>query len=302
MWKGQQTMVAEQDKKESISPETRIGSVSLKVKDIDLVQPFYEQILGFEVLGKDGSHVELGVDAKNALVRLQIDPSAHRRRRGTTGLYHYAILLPKRRDLAVVLDRLLSRSYPLQGASDHHVSEAVYLADPEGNGIEIYADRPRDEWYTSDGKMRMGTVALDVDDLLSTIDQQSDLEDKLPRGTRIGHIHLHVADLDKAVTFYRDVVGFELMMLYGPSAGFLSAGGYHHHIGINTWAGEDAPEPAPGSTGLVEYSILVPDSIDLAQIAARAGATGIDIDSAETYLNVSDPSGNRLKIMVNEQI
>jgi catechol 2,3-dioxygenase len=284
-----------------ISPETRIGSLKLRVQDIDLMQPFYEQIMGLQVLEKDEANVHLGVDPKTVLVKLEIDPSAHKRGRGTTGLYHYAILLPGRHDLAVVLDRLLSRSYPLQGVADHYVSEAVYLADPEGNGIEMYADRPRDDWYSSEGELRMGTVALDVEGLLSTIGEKSDREVKLPRGTRIGHIHLHVANLEKAVTFYRDVVGFELMMLYGSSAGFLSAGGYHHHIGINTWAGEGAPEPGPGSTGLVEYSILVPDSDELARIADRADAAGIEIDHAETVVRISDPSGNRLKISVDEE-
>lgn len=284
-----------------ISPETRIGSLKLRVQDIDLMQPFYEQIMGLEVLEKDEANVHLGVDPKTKLVKLEVDSSAHKSGRGTTGLYHYAILLPRRHDLAVVLDRLLSRAYPLQGVADHYVSEAVYLADPEGNGIEIYADRPRDEWYSSEGELRMGTIALDVEGLLSTIGEQGDREVKLPRGTRIGHIHLHVANLEKAVAFYRDVVGFELMMLYGSSAGFLSAGGYHHHVGINTWAGEGAPEPGPGSTGLVEYSILVPDSEALAQIADRAEAVGIEIDHAETVVRISDPSGNRLKISVDEE-
>jgi catechol 2,3-dioxygenase len=280
----------------TISPETKIGSVELRVRDIQRVREFYEQVLGLDVLDRDGSVLSLGVDPKRVLVRLHVDPDAAQRPRGTTGLYHFAILLPERRELAIVFKRLLQNAYPLQGASDHYVSEAVYLADPEGNGIEVYADRPRSSWYSPEGQMRMGTVALDVDDLLSTIGEGGSDHSRLPEGTRIGHIHLHVADLENAIEFYRDVVGFDLMMLYGPSVGFLSAGGYHHHIGLNTWAGVGAPRPPDNSTGLIEYSILDPEGDDLEAIAARAESSGLDPVISDKGVELVDPSGNKLKV------
>jgi catechol 2,3-dioxygenase len=284
-------MKRDQVTRSNISPGTKIGSVDLRVRDIQRSREFYENVLGMHVLEADGSTLALGVDAGPVLVKLQADRDAAQRPRGTTGLYHFAILLPDRRELAIVLRRLLQNSYPLQGASDHYVSEAVYLADPEGNGIEVYADRPKDTWFTPEGEMRMGTVALDVDDLLSTIGGSGPVQASLPDGTRMGHIHLHVADLEAAIKFYRDLIGFDLMMLYGPSAGFLSAGGYHHHIGLNTWAGVGAPQPPEGSTGLVEYSILVPERGELESIAERAGKSGFDTVMSADALKLVDPSG-----------
>ena len=293
-------MEAEERPKGSISPAANLGMVKLKVRDIERVRPFYEETLGFKVLHADEVNVQLGVEAERVLVWLQSDPQAPLRERGTVGLYHYAILMPGRSELARVLQRLFDKNYPLQGAADHYVSEAVYLADPEGNGIEVYADRPRDAWYSPAGEMRMGTVALDVDDLLSSRAEGNDSASELPAGTRIGHIHLHVPDLEQAIRVYRDIIGFDLMLRYGPSAGFLSAGGYHHHIGVNTWAGEGAPEPTAGSTGLLEYSVLVPDTTDLAAIEARAVASGLDAQREDHALELEDPSGSRVVIQSNQ--
>lgn len=292
-------MEAEEKSNGSISPAAAIGMVKLKVRDMERVRSFYEDILGFKVLHEDEVNVRFGVEAERVLVWLQSDPQAPLRERGTVGLYHFAILMPARRELARVLQRLLEKSYPLQGAADHYVSEAVYLADPEGNGIEVYADRPRDEWYSQSGELRMGTVALDVDDLLSSLTDGGGATIGLPPGTRIGHIHLHVPDLEEAIRFYGDIIGFDLMLRYGPSAGFLSAGGYHHHIGVNTWAGEGAPEPAAGSTGLLEYSILIPEAVDLDRIETRAVASGLEVRREDHTLELKDPSGSRVVIRPN---
>jgi catechol 2,3-dioxygenase len=283
-----------------ISPEASIGSVTLRVKDIEKSAAFYADMLGLNVLADGKDEIELGIDPESVLVKLVSDQGAPRRQNGTTGLYHFAILLAQRCDLAVVLDRLLSRSYPLQGAANHYVSEAIYLADPEGNGIEVYADRPKDEWYTPEGKMRMGTVALDVEALLTMLEEEDDKSSVMPKDTQMGHVHLHVANLQDAIHFYRDVIGFELMMLYGPSAGFLSAGGYHHHIGVNTWAGVEAPQPERGSTGLVEYSILVPDQSELESIASRAEDAGVDQKTGDGEVRVTDPSGNLINVRAAE--
>ncbi len=286
----------------SISAETKPGRVRLRVRDIERTKIFYEQTLGFEVLTADEKHVGLGTAPDRELVQLVVEPGAPQRPPRTTGLYHFAILVPNRRELAVVLDRLLSRSYPLQGAADHYVSEALYLADPEGNGIEVYADRSRDEWYSDDGKMRMGTISLDVDDLLSTLESNDERSARLPDGTRLGHVHLHVSDLEQAVAFYRDIIGFDLMMLYGPTAGFLSAGGYHHHIGVNTWVGEGAAQPPEDAAGLIDYSILVPDESELEQIATRAEASGYAAESGDAVLKIDDPSNNEIIIKAEPEV
>lgn len=281
---------------------TKIGRVRLRVHDIEQTRKFYESTLGLEVLAVEGENLNLGVAPDRVLVQLMADPGAQQRPRRSTGLYHFALLVPDRRELAVVLERLLSRSYPLQGAADHYVSEAVYLADPEGNGIEVYADRSREEWFTDSGEMRMGTISLDVDDLLSTLETYPDRPIHLPGDTRVGHVHLHVSDLDQAIAFYRDVIGFELMMKYGPSAGFLSAGGYHHHIGVNTWVGEGAAPPPDGATGLVDYAILVPDGSELERIAGRATESGYAVDKGDGLVRIADPSDNKIVIKVDPDL
>lgn len=285
-----------------ISPNTEIGSVTLRVSDLERARSFYEKVLGCEVLEETDGSLALGVKPDRVFLNLEDSPGASRPSGATTGLYHFAILVPDRRALAVVLERLVRNEYALQGAADHYVSEAVYLADPEGNGIELYADRPRSDWHTADGQLRMGTAALDVDSLLAAIDDGRPRESRLPEGTRIGHIHLHVADLEDGIRFYRDVIGFDLMMRYGPSAGFLSAGGYHHHIGINTWAGVGAPPPPAGSSGLQHFTIQVADDSDVERIAKQARLAKLEYERQDEVLIIRDPSENRIVITAGEHI
>jgi catechol 2,3-dioxygenase len=186
----------------------------------------------------------------------------------------------------------------MQGFADHLVSEAIYLADPDGNGIEIYRDRPRQEWPYVDGRLQMGTEPLDVDGLLAAAG--ADRDGGLPEGTRMGHVHLQVSNLDDAERFFREAIGFDLVMRYGSSAAFLSAGGYHHHIAVNTWAGAGAPAPPSGSIGLRHVVVRVPSPAALAGVRASLEAAGVPIEENEHSLAAPDSSGNLIVVTVAE--
>ena len=207
------------------------------------------------------------------LVVLHGDPAAPPRPARSTGLFHMAFLLPERLDLAHALLRLAERGWPLTGASDHLVSEALYLSDPDGIGIEIYRDRPREEWSVEDGQVRMATLPLDLDDVARAA--QGPAPPRAPEGTRMGHVHLNVADLGTAEAFYAGELGFDVTARNYPGALFLAAGGYHHHIGANTWRGEGAPPPPPGAVGLRRFTIVAP---------------------GQSQAEAADPSGNALVI------
>lgn len=278
----------------SIHPDTRLGPVYLIVSDRDRARDFYQGILGFREVYRRDRTLALSAGGENVLVVLEERQNARPKPVGTTGLYHLAVLLPERKDLARVLRHLLETQYPLQGASDHLVSEALYLADPDGNGIEIYADRPRDRWPMRNGRLQMATLPLDGEGLLRELGQHEDRPwDGLPPRTCIGHIHLHVSDLRAAESFYHDLLGFDVMLYYGSSAVFLSAGGYHHHIGLNTWAGVGAPPPPPDAVGLQAFSIVLPVEEELLRIQKRLEqTTGLPLRRLEGALMVRDPSGN----------
>jgi catechol 2,3-dioxygenase len=209
-----------------------------------------------------------------------------------TGLYHFAILTPTRLALARSLRRLAEAQWPLSGASDHLVSEALYLDDPDGNGIEVYRDRPRDEWPRVGGKIRMATDPLDFDGVIAELERDDQPWDGLQPETTIGHVHLHVADLRAAEAFYHGVLGFDIITNYGGSALFVSAGGYHHHLGLNTWAGVGAPPAPPDAAGLRRFAIALPDADALETVAARVRAAGIAAEQTEAGLTLRDPSQN----------
>jgi catechol 2,3-dioxygenase len=212
-------------------------------------------------------------------------------------LYHFAILVPSRRDLAASLRRLIDMQVVMQGTADHGVSEALYLADPDGNGIEIYRDRTRSEWPVIDGRLQMGIDPLDVGDLIRDDPGAEAPWSGLPSETTIGHVHLHVADLGEARRFYVDVLGFDLMQQYGRTAIFVSAGGYHHHIALNTWAGVGAPPPPPGAIGLSHFEVRMSSQKSLDDVADRLAAAQIVIERTDSQLTVDDPSGNRAVFM-----
>jgi catechol 2,3-dioxygenase len=288
----------------SIHPNTKLGPISLTVPNVARARQFYADTLGLRTLPHRENTVVVGTDVEMPLVSLAENSNARPKPARTTGLYHLAILLPSRGDLARVLRRLAENRYPLQGAADHGVSEALYLADPDGNGIEIYRDRPHDEWPWQEDRLQMVTDPLDMEGLLALSDGSSD---GLPAATSIGHVHLHVADLDQAEHFYGNVLGFELMQRYGSSAIFLSAGGYHHHIGLNVWAGVGAPAPPPDAVGLRFFTVYLPDGEELARVAERLQAVDVPLERLEGGANapgafvVRDPSGNGILMDVPER-
>ncbi|MEO9176238.1 MAG: VOC family protein, partial [Gaiellales bacterium] len=228
----------------------------------------------------------LGDGSGSTLIELVGDPAAPLRPRGSTGLFHVAFLVPSRRELARAVRRVVDAGWSFSGASDHLVSEALYLDDPEGNGIEIYRDRPREEWRYEDGQLQMATLPLDLDGVLAELDE----ERPVAEGARIGHVHLQVSEIAPIETFYEGRLGLDVTTRRYPGALFLSAGGYHHHVGTNTWASAGAPPPPVGSRGLRRYTIVVPDAAEVARVHERLGGVGEQVDGG---LEIVDPSGNR---------
>jgi catechol 2,3-dioxygenase len=247
----------------------RLGAVELTVRDLDRAIAWYERSLGFRVIARGDESAELGTD--ETVVILHEDPQARPAGRHA-GLYHYALLYPSREELARAAVRLAETRTPIQGASDHRTHEAIYLPDADGNGIELAADRPREAWPQDLGYAR-GPAPLDFDALLATIEGES------PRphaadGLRMGHLHLHVGDIEQGLRFYRDVLGFEEQANLG-SAAFVSAGGYHHHLGFNIWNGRGAG-PAPGHTaGLRHWTVELPAAADVEAVQGRVERAGI---------------------------
>ncbi|MGH2836100.1 MAG: VOC family protein, partial [Solirubrobacteraceae bacterium] len=260
-----------------IAAATAIGTVQLTVSCLERSLPFYTQMIGLARTEQPDGSVLLGGAARlPPLLSLVGDSSARPRNPRETGLYHFAILVPTRRDLAVALARLAQGGWRLDGASDHLVSEALYLSDPDGNGIEIYRDRPRSEWRLDRaGQLEMATLPLDLDGLLAELqDAPPDpaADARVPEGTRIGHVHLQVAELEQIEWFYADVLGFEVTVRGYPGALFVAAGGYHHHIGLNTWQSGGGSPPPAGGVGLRAYELRLGSTEALAEVRSRGDA------------------------------
>ncbi len=287
-----------EEKVTEIANETQIGVVSLNVSDLQRAVAFYQDHLGFQVLRRQDGEASLGA-GRRELLRLKEQPGARRVRRAS-GLYHFAILVPNRRELARILRHFAESDTVLGGFSDHLVSEALYLSDPDGNGIEVYRDRPRSEWPYRDGKLMMATDPLDLQDILSELSPEDTSWAGLHEDTIIGHIHLHVSNIGREEQFYRDVLGFELMARYPPSASFLGAGGYHHHIGINTWAGEGVPAPPPDAVGLRWYTIDLPSQEAREAAVQRLVDVGIAVEPHEQGLFLRDTAANGIVLHVAE--
>ena len=280
-----------------IAPGIRMGPVHLIVRDMKRSLGFYRDLLGLKAESSPEGVVTLSAGEEPLVVLTERrDAPAHPAR--ATGLYHFAILVPSRQDLARALKGLARAGYPVQGASDHGVSEALYLADPEGNGIEIYRDRDRAEWPMEGDTLAMVTDPLDVRGLLSLAPDGDGAWGGLPAGTRVGHVHLHVSQIPAAEAFYHGALGFDLMQEYGPSAAFLSGGGYHHHVGVNTWAGVGAPLPPPGAIGLEALTVIYPTPDDLARAAARLKEAGAAAEGRADGLFVRDPSRNGILLTI----
>ncbi len=272
---------------DGIHPGTTLGLVHLAVRDLGRAVSFYTRALGLQPLDEQGSRMSLG-SAGRKVILLEEAPGAAPRE-GKAGLYHLALLLPSRLALARALERLLRAHVALEGFADHLVSEAIYLSDPEGNGIELYRDRPRESWREPGGELRMGTYELDPDGLLAELEGPEASQES--GGPRLGHVHLEVSDLAASDHYYLGVLGFQLMMRLGPSASFVSAGGYHHHVGYNTWYGHLAPLPEQAVLGLRRFSLLLPDRAAQQETAARVRLAGAACEADGDAFWLHDPSG-----------
>lgn len=284
-----------------IPADAHVGPVHLTVRNLERVLTLYRETLGLATLRKQGDAFVLGVrggepGTSRPLLLLTESPEAPSPPRRSTGLYHVAIRLPTRRALGDTLRRLSQMRYPLQGAANHHVSEALYLADPEGNGLEIYADTPTSRWRDAAGRLQMDTAPLDVNGLLAEAGEDGEWTG-LPEGTVVGHIHLRVSDIPQTERFYRDLLGMDLMARYGDQAAFFSAGGYHHHIGANTWESAGAPPPPPGAAGLRYYTLVLPNGDALDALAQRLVDAGLPLEREPLRVALRDPSGNRLVLL-----
>jgi catechol 2,3-dioxygenase len=278
-----------------IDPATSIGAVGLTVADPEQMRHFYEEAIGLETLERSGTDVKLGAGGET-LVELAGDPDAPPRPPGTTGLFHLAILVPSRFELARALKRVAEADWRFTGASDHLVSEALYLNDPEGNGIEIYRDRAREEWRFTNGNLEMATLPLDLDGLIAELGDERPDTTPMPADTRIGHVHLNVAELPRSETFYGEGLGLDVTVRGYPGALFLSAGGYHHHVGLNTWVGEGAPPPPQGARGLAWFELVVPNTDEVARVEGRLRDAGLEAERRDAGVLATDPSRNRVLI------
>jgi catechol 2,3-dioxygenase len=279
----------------SIHRDTAIGTVRLTVSDLDRSRAFYQRVLGLAPTELDDGGLAFG-PAGRPLVELRGDRSASRLDRRATGLYHLAILVPNRRELALSLMRIAQMRWPLDGASDHLVSEALYLSDPDGNGIEIYRDRPREQWRRVGDQLEMATLALDLADVLTEIRQDEIPPPLVSDGTSIGHVHLQVSDIAEAEAFYSGLLGFDVVVRGYPGALFVSAGGYHHHVGLNTWHSAGASPALPDSVGLRSFEIVLPDEIQRRQLLTRIEGAGLRVEPAPGGAIVRDPSGNAVMV------
>jgi len=277
---------------------TRIGRVTLQVADLVRSLAYYERVLGFRVLQRSAGKAILGDQAgERPLIELRERAGATPvPRRGRLGLYHFAILLPDRAHLGRLL-RHLAELGERAGMSDHLVSEALYLSDPDGLGIEVYADRPRASWRMNGNELAMATDPLDVDDLLQAAGTER--WSGMPAGTVIGHVHLHVGDLDQAAAFYHDGLGLDKMVSSYPGALFLAAGGYHHHLGTNTWAA-GAPAATDADARLLEWEVLVPSPEDASAALSSLATSGVAVERAADGGIARDPWGTPVRVRATQ--
>src|SRR6202165_1804131 len=289
---------------QSIAPATGMGTVHLAVTDGPLGSRFYRDYVGLTELPSDGPEIRFGAASRELVV---LHPGAERPVvKGTSGLYHLALLVPSRWELARVIARLRALQWK-QYPTDHVMTKANYLWDPDGNGIEIYTESPEDGTmgfangtfvvHDKDGRERSGRDPIDLEELFSHLHPDDRLDAPMPGGTKIGHVHLHVADVEDALRFYHDLVGFDVMG-HIPGVGFVSAGGYHHHVGLNTWAGQGARPAPPGSAGLRRYTIELPTQRDLDDVIGRLRHGNVPLAEEAGGLAAADPSSNRVLFRV----
>ena len=269
-------------------PDTlRLGAVHLTVSQLDASIAFYERALGLRLHERDGDVARMGAGGEDLVVLVEHAGAAPGGRHA--GLFHFALLHPSRLELARAVLRLAASRTPITGASDHGVSEAIYVRDPDDNGIELYADRPRAQWPPPrhpDDRIEMYTIALDVEDLMREAGGEEPRA-HADRGLVMGHVHLHVGDVERALAFYRDVLGFELMAAMRGAA-FVAAGGYHHHLGVNEWLGRGVEPRPPDTAGLREWTVVLQSADDVAATRARVADAGLEIDDHDGGFVVRD--------------
>jgi catechol 2,3-dioxygenase len=272
----------------------RLGPVHLTVTDLETSIPFYERSIGLESNGRDDGRAALGAGGEDLLVLVE-EPGARPAGRHA-GLYHFALLHPSRDELARAAKRLLATRTPISGASDHNISEAIYLPDPDGNGIELAADRPREHWGDlSDPTAIGGPTPLDLPGLLGLVGEEEPRE-RAADDLVVGHVHLHVGDIDRALEFWRDAIGFEVMTRF-PSAAFIAMEGYHHHLGLNTWRGEGVPPVPDGVVGLRHWTIVMDDAERVAAVRERVEASGAEVEDRPGGFLARDPWRNAVLIL-----
>jgi len=283
-----------------------MGHISLTVANLDNQIAFYQQVMGFKLHWREENRAGLGGGGAD-LLRLTEEPNV-KKYRGVTGLYHVAYLFPNRRELAIAMARLFALKYP-NSPTDHIMTKTTYLDDLEGNGIELYCESPEDGWMgnengkyiarRADGSLSNGREPLDVDALFSHLKEDEKLDVSIPPETRVGHVHLHVRNVEEAVDFYHGLIGFDIMgVAKAFQMGFVSAGGYHHHLGLNTWQGEGAPPPPSDAVGLRYLTIELPDQKALEDVIARIDKAGIASNQTDDGLLIQDPSQNGVVLRV----
>jgi catechol 2,3-dioxygenase len=276
-------------------PNTFVAEVNLKVADIERSLSFYQEVIGFQILERTEKKAKLTANGKTALLSIEQPDHVISKPQQTTGLYHFALLLPERSDLGRVLQHFIKNNVRI-GAGDHLVSEALYLNDPDGNGIEIYSDRPYSSWNWNNNLVEMTTDPIDAQGILEA--GKGEAWEGLPAGTVMGHIHLQVAELQKIEEFYVKGLGFDVVARYGPQALFISTGKYHHHIGLNTWAGIGVPTPPENSVGLNWYSLVLPNEETRNKTISNLEKIGASVKEENGIYTTADPSGNRIRLLV----
>ncbi|MEZ4512617.1 MAG: VOC family protein [Chloroflexota bacterium] len=269
-----------------------IGRVVLSVADLSRSLDYYQRGIGLKLHKRDNGTAYLGVGGDDLLI-LQEKPGA-RPARGVAGLYHFALLLPSRRELARTIQHLQASNTPIGGASDHAVSEALYLSDPDGHGIEIYRDRPRSEWEYPGGNLLLNTTPFDAEGVMGELDDSEASWTGLHPDTIMGHIHLHVASIPHTELFYNQLLGLDRIARYGAQASFFSYEGYHHHLGTNTWAGEGAPQALATMARLEWYELRIRETAVFDHICHQLARTSYPHQQSDEGIRLADPAGNQI--------
>ncbi|WP_087974694.1 VOC family protein [Oceanobacillus rekensis] len=277
-------------------PATFVGHINIKVENLERSLQYYQEIIGFDILEQTSQKAKLTTDGKTSILSLEQPENVIPKQGRTTGLYHFALLLPKKVDLANIVVHLSEKGVRF-GSSDHLVSEALYLHDPDGNEIEIYIDRDPSEWSWNGEEVAMAVDPLDFERLLTNC-VPGELWNGMPKGTLMGHIHLHVSELEKTEEFYVKGLGFDVVNRYGRQALFLSTDKYHHHIGVNTWNGVGAPKPPENSVGMESFTLVLPDEEAINETIDSLQKIGVPVTEEDGRCITYDPSGNRIELSI----